>query len=90
MDWSNPEHIRRGSALSSKLKYLLARMFRVAVQIGKLCELLNFLGFMSQKQHVRSNAARKPAETYHQLKRNFAESLLQVELERQDPSQTER
>ena len=48
-NWANPENNRSGASKTKKLKYILAKLFQYLVQIGKVAELINFLGFMSQQ-----------------------------------------
>ena len=81
MDWSNPAHIRRGSSLVQKLKYVLHKLLQTVTQLGKFFELVNFLGFMSQSLTTQS----KPF-----YKRNISETYLDVALAREDPQQTHR
>ena len=47
LNWSNPEHARRGSSLLQKLKFVIARVASLTSQLQKVAELANFLGFMS-------------------------------------------
>ena len=47
VDWANPQNARRGTSILNKLKYLVARLFRIVMQFSKVAELLNFLGFMT-------------------------------------------
>ena len=66
MNWNDIQHIQRGSSLIQKLKYIIAQIFRLGIQLSRVAELVNFLGFMS-------NTVIKPGKPY---KRNLSETFL--------------
>lgn len=65
-NWSNPDSARKGAPIGKKLKYIIARLFYLAVQLSRLAELVNFLGFMSDA----------PLKAGTSFKRNLSETFL--------------
>jgi hypothetical protein len=86
-NWAEPlqrdDRSPRFKKLIKRLKYLLALLLRLT---GKLCQvlnLLNFLAFMAEVSVFRR-------QRLVNAKRNLVETLLQVNMERQNPKQTQR
>ena len=76
MNWSDKRNIQRGSSILQKLKYIFSKVFTLICQLYKVAELKNFLSFMTTT-----------GDTY---RRSVVESLLKVNLARNDLNQTQR
>ena len=62
-DWSNPNNIKPGATIKQRVKHILGGLIRLVYKLGKIAELINFVGLMA-------NAPK--------FKRNLAETLLGI------------
>jgi hypothetical protein len=56
-DWSNPDNIKPNASLKQRVKHILGDLIRIVYKLGKIAELINFVGLMANAKGFKRNLA---------------------------------